>query len=263
MNFGRLGQSAFGAVVLLLSAGCSSSPPATGPWTGSLAQVRAVWSAEQGIDLLTGPAVAVRAYLESFVLASKTGDIDDAYPGFQQAVDTNAPTAKSAWPWPTTLQPVPHPIVGTYRFHILRIDTIGHQVNAVVCDWGYGAAFDLGDGKYGTGLNQPADGISVEWIAMTVPGEGGAKSPLPPQKGPAPAPANDVFAGWRIGGHLVVAATDPTVRDPSEWPSQLTDAQQCQAKAPDPADRRQFLTAGVHSRSDYPTLTADPGWPAD
>jgi hypothetical protein len=260
MSIGRIGRTAFAAVFLL--AGCGSSSSANGPWTRSMGQVRAVWSAEQGIDLLTGPAVVARAYLESFVLASKTGRIDDAYPGFMHAVDTNAPTAKAAWPWPNTLQPTPHPVVGTYRFHILRFDTIGHQVNAVVCDWDYGAAFDLGGGKYGTGLTQPADGVGVEWIAMTVPGEGAPESPLPPQTGPAPAPANNVFQGWRIGGHLVVAAADPSVRDPSEWPSQLTDAQQCQANAPDPADRRQFLTAGVHSRSDYPTLSANPGWPA-
>ncbi len=144
MNIGRIGQAAFAAVFLL--AGCGSPSPADGPWTGSMAQVRAVWSAEQGIDLLTGPAVVARAYLESFVLASKKGSIDDAYPGFMHAVDTNAPTAKAAWPWPNTLQPAPHPVVGTYRFHILRIDTIGHLVNAVVCDWDYGAAFDLGGG---------------------------------------------------------------------------------------------------------------------
>jgi len=56
-----------------------------------MAQVRAVWSAAPGIDLLNEPAVVVRAYLESFVLASKTGDINNTYPGFQQAVDTNAP----------------------------------------------------------------------------------------------------------------------------------------------------------------------------
>src|ERR1700677_4039402 len=114
MNFGRVHRVIGVAFCALFLAGCGgSTAPASGPWTGSMAQVRAVWSAAPGIDLFGGPGVVVRAYLESFVLASKTGNLDNAYPGFQHAVDTNAPTAKDAWPWPNTLQPAPHPIVGT------------------------------------------------------------------------------------------------------------------------------------------------------
>jgi hypothetical protein len=251
-------------LVGLLLVGCSSSPAPAGPWTGPLAQARAVWSAEPGIDLLTRPSVVIRAYVESFFVASARGEIKYAYPGFQQAVDTDSPSAKVGWPWPSTLQPAAHPLVGTYRFHILRVNGTGRQVTAVVCDWAYGAAFDLGDGQYGSGSTAAhsiaMDGIDVAWIAMTAPGGNPAPS-LPPQKGPEPAPSADVFGGWRVDGRLVDAPDDPYVRHPEEWPSQLSDAQQCEAKAPDPADRRKFLANGQHPRSDYPTASADPGWP--
>jgi hypothetical protein len=92
--------------------------------------------------------------------------------------------------------------------------------------------------------------------------DGGQASPPPHQKGPAAAPVADVFDGWRIDGHLVDAADDPNVQHCDEWPSQLSDAQQCQTKAPDPVERRKFLSDGVHPRSDYPTLPAYPGWPS-
>lgn len=260
-------------VLLWVLADCNSPPaqqrpaaPPKSPWTGLLAQVRAVWSAEPGIDLLTGPAVVVRAYNESFTLARLMGDIDYVYPGFPHAVAPYAPnspeSARSRWP--DTDHRARYPTVGTFSFHILRIDTAGKRATAIVCDWAYKATHDLGNGKYGSGLDYPyglGDGIAVYWISMTAPSNGGHGPPLPPQKGPAPAPADDVFDGWRIDGHFVDFVDDPVLRHPDEWPSQQADAQQCQTKAPDPKERRIFLSEGVHPRSDYPTLPPFPGWP--
>jgi hypothetical protein len=49
------------------------------------------WSAEPGIDLTEGPAVPVRAHMESYLLAWVTGDDRYLYPGFAKAVDPNQP----------------------------------------------------------------------------------------------------------------------------------------------------------------------------
>ena len=187
-----------------------------------LADYRVVWSAEPGIDLLTGPAVVVRAYYESSVGALFGGTADFLYPGFYHAVPRDAPPP--APKWPIGEKPYPYPLVGTDRNHILRIETSGTNVTAAFCNWGYDVTDDLRDGKYG--LHGPPqqpdyDAIFAEWLALTPPPSGA--TPLPPQIGPAKT---------------------------------------CVATAPDPLSRRQFLTRGVHPRSDFPTLAPFPGWPA-
>src|SRR4051794_30743391 len=85
---------------IVLAAACTSrapqtaSPPPTQPverWGGLLSDLRELWSAEPGIDLLTGPAVVVRAYWESIELAQSMGSLDYVYPGFTRAVAPNEP----------------------------------------------------------------------------------------------------------------------------------------------------------------------------
>jgi hypothetical protein len=257
---------AFCAAVLV--AACSSAPnapppspppPPKGPWTGLLADYRVVWSAEPGIDLLTGPAVVVRAFYESGVGALFGGSADFLYPGFDHAVPREAPPP--APKWPVGEKPYPYPLVGTDRNHILRIETSGTNVTAVFCNWGYGITDDLGDGKFGFHGPPPNPGfeaIFAEWLALTPPPSGA--TPLPPQHGPAPAPVDDVFGGWRVTQRLAGGPGDTKV--PAEWPTMIEDANTCVATAPDPPARRQFLTQGVHPRSDFPTLAPFPGWPA-
>lgn len=258
-----------GCVVLILTA-CGeqpaphpNTPPPKTPWTGPLAQLRAVWSAESGIDLLTGPAVVVRAYLESYKVAILMGDDGYVYPGFMDAVAPNTPDDgrpdSTQFRRPVPREPVPRPLVGSERMHILRLDTSGNRVTAVVCDWSsYTAAWDLGDGKYGYPDQNayPDDGVDMYWIAMTVPAGGGP--PLPPQQGPALAPVDDVFGGWRIDGNLHGSGRPPW----EEWPSQESDFQACSDNAPEALERREFLRRGEHPRADYPTLPAYPGWPS-
>jgi len=262
-------------VLIGLLAGCGgptvqhpAAPPPKVPWTGNLAEDRVVWSAEPGIDLLTGPAVVVRAYMESVSLAEFEGDIGYVYPGFTRAVAPNAPEGQpdsTRDRWPNTEHPRRDRIVGTGRYHILRIDTAGRQVTAVVCGYGYGEALDLGNGAYGWKSNLTAtdlaSGIALRWVAMTAPAET-PTPPLPPQKGPAPAPVDDVFGGWQVNGYITA---DPAMKrnlNPAEWPSEVADGQACVDKAPDPVDRRLYLLNGVHPRSDFPTLPPYPGWPA-
>lgn len=72
-----------------------------------------------------------------------------------------------------------------------------------MCVWAYTTALDLGHGKYGwmheTAFTAPSSGIGMQWVSMTAP-QGGTGSPLPVQKGTAPAPVDDVFGAWRIDG---------------------------------------------------------------
>lgn len=277
MNLGRQGfiGPVLAAALCLLFAGCGpptaqhpAAPPQKTPWTGKLAEYRVVWSADPGIDLLTGAAVVVRAYIESVYLAETLGDIGYVYPGFTRAV---APNAAEGQPdstrdrRPNTEHPSGDRIVGTGRYHILRMDTAGRQVTAVICGWGYEAGLDLGNGTYGSRGNvpaaDPAYGTVLRWVAMTAPPEL-MTPPLPPQKGPAAAPVDDVFGSWRVNGYLTA---DPAMKDnlnPGEWPSELADAKTCVDKAPDPFERRLYLLNGAHPRSDFPTLPPYPGWPA-
>lgn len=260
--------------VCVAFAGCGSpavrhpaAPPPKVPWTGNLAEDRVVWSAEPGIDLLTGAAVVVRAYVESVIVAETGGDIGYAYPGFTRAVPPNAPESQpdsARDRQPNTEHPIRDRVVGTGRYHILRVDTAGRQVTAVLCGWGYGEALDLGNGTYGSKntapATDPAAGLALRWVRMTAP-EHSPSPPLRPQKGPAAAPVDDVFGSWRIDGYLTADPTMKTNLNPAEWPSESADAQSCVDTAPDQLERRLFLLNGAHPRSDFPTLPPYPGWP--
>ncbi len=223
-----------------------------------MADVSAVWSAEPGIDLLTGPAVIVRAYVESHALATAMGTDDVVYPGFTRAVLSPAETGEvPGIPWPEATGPLPYPLVGTEREHILRIDRADREVTAMVCSYSrYTASYDLGNGNYGP---YPGggddDGVVAMQLTMTAPAT--SSNPLPPQRGPSRAPSDDVFGKWRIDSRRL----DLITAEP-EWPTATEDLQACRDRAPDPVERRKFLRQGEHPRSDYPTLPAYPGWPA-
>lgn len=275
MNLGRRCSFGLALALCLFVAACGprhpqhpAATPSKVPWTGTLAENRVVWSAEPGIDLLTGAAVVVRAYVESVYLAEDTGDIGNVYPGFARAVPPNAPEGKpdsARDRWPDTDHPVRDRTVGTARYHLLRLDTAGRQATAVLCYWTYAEALDLGNGTYGRRSNAPATdpaaGIGLRRVALTAPKDPPA-TPLPPQKGPAPAPADDVFGGWQVDGYITADAAMKQNLNPAEWPSEQADAQACMDKAPDPVERRLFLLSGAHPRSDFPTVPPYPGWPA-
>lgn len=55
-------------------------------WPPELNGFRFRWTAEPGIDLLTGPAIPVRAYLESYRVGLMTKSINNTYPGFERAI---------------------------------------------------------------------------------------------------------------------------------------------------------------------------------
>ncbi|MGV0835643.1 hypothetical protein [Mycolicibacterium thermoresistibile] len=229
-----------------------------------VSNLRMQWSAEDGIDLLTGVAVPLRAYFESMQLVRYTGDEADVYPGFTRAVLPSDPDGipSALDRWPNTAIPLDKPLVGTIRSHILRVDQSDRDVSAIVCRYDYAAAEPDDDGQYvvpGQWRNQrdPNSGISAYLVTMLAP-EYPPQQPLPPQKGPDPAPAIDVFGNWTITGYLNWF----WVYQAPEWPNGEDDLNACIDRAPDPPEHRQHIIVGPHPRETFPTEPAWPGWPA-
>jgi hypothetical protein len=251
-------------VMAVLMAGCAAHPTVTPPsppnrWPANLSEFHFVWTAEPGIDLLTGPAVIARAYTESSLLASFGGSLDYLYPGFDRAVDKNQPVGAAPrstialWPEP---DPEPTPSVGTAREHILRIDQKGNDVAVVSCYWTVGTALQQSNGQYRIKGNPPPyTGVYVNRVDLQAPP---APQGLPPQRGPSSYPLTDVFGRWRVIGSLHPAGS--TDLQP-EWPEYTQDLDACTAKSPEPLERREYLTSADRPRSDFPTLPASPGWP--
>ncbi|CKI25981.1 membrane protein [Mycolicibacterium smegmatis] len=244
---------------LLAASACraeGAEPPESPPagWPESLDDFTVTWTAEPGIDLTTGPAVAARAYMESYYLAYLTTDDKYLYPGFAQAVDSNQADGpdgtEKLWPEPYR----PKTWIGTARHHILRIDQSGRDVAVVGCVYSYSSAEKTDAGfEANIGGTGPDAGISAIRIGLEAPEN---SADLPVQEGPSRAPFENVFGGWRVtnhqGGFLATA----------EWPDHAKDVEQCVAQAPEPPEARTFIPTSPYPRSAFPVLPATPGWPA-
>ncbi|WP_193046662.1 hypothetical protein [Mycolicibacterium baixiangningiae] len=226
-------------------------------WQGPIADLRYLWTAEPGIDVLTGPAVPVRAFVESFMLSQYAGDMAYAYPGFDQA----APDSGSElWVTRPALDvPREEHSVGNITHHILSMNRTNEDFAAVICRYSYRVASKTEDGSYRsvarTG-SKDTRGIDVVRVGLT-----GPSGPTPPQSGPRPDPVGDVFGDWRVRGML----TYWRVNDPGfaqAWPTYEADRQTCVDKAPDPPAVRAEIIDGTHPRDFFPTAPASPGWPA-
>jgi hypothetical protein len=232
----------------------AESPPAG--WPAALNDLSATWTADPGIDLTTGAAVVVRAYIESYYLAYLTDDEKYLYPGFREAVDPNdsdgPPGTEALWPEP----PNAATWVGTLRHHLLRITRSGRDVTVLGCLYSY-AVGRLGD-EFGFRPNNgsgfgPDAGISPIRIGLRAPESD--ESTFPPQEGKSRAPFNDVFGGWRVtsheGGYLVKG----------RWADSMSDKAECASRDRTPPESRTFTPGQEYPRSDFPTLPATPGWP--
>ena len=245
-------------------AGCGlfgTAQPEPERWTGNVRDLRVQWDAEPGIDVLTGVAVPVRAYLESRDLARYTGNLDNAYPGFTRAVPPNeppeSPDLAAMDRIPTLEYPADSPRIGNSRFHFLSVMHSGRDVTVTVCNYTYGVAQEQSNDSFvSLDYSGPVDkrGIIGMRVLLVAPDN---PVPLPPQQGPEPAPMHDVFGEWKISGFLV--AIGSSVK--AQW-DYGADYEACVENAPDPPDRRAFLTNGEHPRSIFPTSPASPGWPA-
>lgn len=257
------------------SASTTSQPPI--PFTGLTQDLRIVWSAEPGIDLLSGPAVIIRAYRESYIVGGLMASPKFYYPGFEHAVPPNGRKGRDLAIRPYVAGDpdlkesgfqVTTPVVGTWRQHILSLtgdDNAGYT--AIVCNWDYGTGVQQSDGQYSYEYH-PRPNLTPSISTGTGPLRITLKPPssnpaTAPQHGSAPSPTADVFGGWRIltADHL---NTDIWMDEPNDWPREkfYQDNKACIAESPDPYEKRLFYITGKHPKSDYPTLPAEPGWPA-
>jgi len=280
-------------VLLLVLAGLTGcraeQPPApTFPnWPQSLADFRFRWAAEPGIDLVAGPAVPLRAYLESYRIWNFTQDPRSVYPGFDRAVPEALPPKSNSStrnelvdirPLPgAELFGPPGPIFGNEDFHILELTPIEGGYRAYVCDGMYSIfreASKQGDkrGKYVSVIDYDArtllgdiGGLKVWRVELTdsPPVAGAPAMATAAQRGPGPAPVDDVFGPWRISGAsddswgtLITLESVPFGR-----PGGVDRISECSDRMPQWRTERDAIIKRVLDTP--PTAEpASPGWPS-
>lgn len=223
----------------------------------------------------------MRAYRESYSLGGLTASPTFYYPGFEHAVPPNAQRGPDLEIRPYVTGD-PHlkdsgfqinaPIVGTWYEHILSLtgDPASGYI-AKVCSWHYAAGVQQPNGQYSYADGSPPNtpeiidpftGSLVYRITLTPPPPG-SNQIVTSQRGSSPIATTDVFGAWKIRRSIHLS-TDHWLDEPNDWPQteNSQDQKNCVAKAPDPYEKRRFYIEGEHSRSDYPALPAEPGWPA-
>ncbi|CPW15198.1 hypothetical protein [Mycobacteroides abscessus] len=251
------------------------------PFTGLTQDMRIRWSADPGIDLLTGPAVIVRAYRESYILGGLMASPSYYYPGFEHAVPQNnhgsniavRPLIAGDRELASSGFQITAPIVGTWRQHLLSLTgDPSSGYTAIVCDWSYATAVQQADNQYRYPHRLPPEPLDTATpitgtlpvrITLTPPPSSDTGHTTPRQRGDAPSPAGDVFDGWKIRSAIHLP-TEFYPDEPDDWSKAQYGRDQlaCRDKAPDSYEKRKVYLMGEHPRSDYPTLPADPGWPA-
>lgn len=278
------------AVALVLT-GCSSDPEtSTAPapeqaypnWPAALDDFRFRWSAEPGIDLLTGPAVPIRAYLEGRRVAEFTAGTDshlpteyESYPGFRNAVTQpsgtpfDGPYPVEVWDaHPELTMAVGEQIHGSEYFHLLQLEPIDGGHRAYVCDGRYNIFYRRGEEKTYQTVDGAASGKYdyVNIWRVEVHSEKALPN-RPPQRGPNPAPVDDVFGAVKIlasnkarwGGLEGQPAVDARSRDEDRISEE--NHRRCLDRMPD--SRRDMGILAASRPAEPPALEpAVPGWPA-
>lgn len=182
------------------------------------------------MDLLSGPAVPLRAYLESWLLTYYTGDLDVVYPGFQrvtpplvqfQSSDWRAlPYARRAVSGHQGSSDFNEPglqILGNEDLHILKLESVPSGYRAFVCDSRFGmykhtegaSNFSPLRAESSVGAMVDIGNMSVWRVEFTA-----GSQPLAGQEGPLPAPvttssdsrSSRVSSGSNPGGTLTIPA---------------------------------------------------------
>jgi hypothetical protein len=250
--------------LLLAAVSCTQGSPKEPPppvgWPAKLDSFTIVWTAEPGIDLMTdGAAIAARAYVESYYLASITEDGSYLYPGFSDAVSPDQPGGP---PGTSELHPRlglsdPDVWVGTVRHHVLSIARSDRDMTVTVCAYLYGTAREVpNQDGYAANVGMTDNlnsGIFPMRIGLRAPPDSGSRST---QAGLSKAPYDNVFGGWKITSFLF-----DYLSQPRSWPEKDADLAGCIAKADGPPESRHFIPRKPYPLSDFPTLPATPGWP--
>ncbi len=246
------------------------------------------WSAAPGIDLTGGPAVPLRAYLESMRLAAFAGgDPSVVYPGFMHATPENQPVSgpgdlfqlqfvrpktraqyeANGWKY------VERQVYGYQPTHVLGLEPLGDHYRATLCLGAYSVyqnpvndpkkfvstAADESTGELRAGGRDAVQVWRIE-LSDREPRAATPPSALPqPQMGPLPAPVDDVFGNWFITGISQGELWGPSGQGEDVETPELRE--QCEAAMPDDAATRRAMATGFH-KAPPPHGDPIPGWPA-
>ena len=283
-------------VVFTLSIGCApdnastqSSDPSENRsqqfpnWPASLNEFRFHWTADPNIDIIAGAAVPIRAYLESYYVASFSANLDNVYPGFMRATPENDELdghylAQLAWIRPLngvvakSEDAVAH--FGYIPFHLLRIDSAANGFRAFVCQGNY-ANYIKSNARPGkfvspsvnpkTAQIQGSDDDTVTVVRIELTQQDPRVGPNPPaavtaaQRGPAPAPDQDVFGPWFFTGMSSSFWGPIDAAEPERFPPPEL-KRQCSDRMPQPEAERIAMMTGF---KDQPAPHGEPlpGWP--
>ncbi len=289
-------RTAVAIALISLTVGCggdasppgeSSTPVQPGQepnWPNALSQFRFHWTSPPDIDLTAGPAVAVRAYLESYATASLTFDKNNVYPGFTEATPENSPQEGNYsyehvavrplfWLRGNAPKTVPHYGYNTNHLLDLTIADGGYQATVCVGEYTQFVPSKLRPGKYiSVGSSETKDGVApfpggpfagISTWRITLNQSGPTPNGLPPQqksqRGPLPAPATNVFGPWFIAGSSTMG-WGPSL-DPASKAFPSADLQRrCADSMPDNEAERLDIMTGFKDQPSPPG-DAEPGWP--
>lgn len=256
----RHAKRTFVAVLsLLLVVSCTHRKPPQQPeaaqfpnWPVLFNDFRFRWTADPGIDLLTGPAVPVRAYIESMSIGELTQTPSSKlYPGFERSIaagskDDPIKPEQVAEKYGERRQK--GPFYGNDYLHFLDIRPINSGLRAYVCEGMYNVYYPAPD-KPGKFYPMPSPPF-VWYVELSKQGDDRHSVP---QKGPLPAPVSDVFNGWHIES---ADALDNT------WgPDLLNEMQRrCYRSMPHTSEQRAQIYQTIRD-SPPKTEPAVPGWP--
>lgn len=265
----------------------SRRDPSFPNWPPLLNEFRFHWTAAPGIDLTTGPAVVMRAYIESYEIANMTFDITNLYPGFLRATPENQPNSgnysaeligiRPLWAYTNSEPPIGVQHFGFNTDHLLEITTTERGYRATICTGSYSnfikssihpdvfvsvSSRETENGAIPDPYSAMA-GISVRQVEFTqedprIPA--GGPSPVEgTQSGPAPAPQADVFGNWFITGSSGSGWGPVTRPVLNNFPTPDV-LQRCSQAMPDNESQRRKIMTGY---KDQPPShdNAVPGWP--
>ena len=225
--------------------------------------------------------MVVRAYLEAYTVGQDTFDANNVYPGFNRATPENLPREGNYEFQLVNIRPMGQPFSGTPedavpRFgyealHFLELTAIGSGYRAVVCSGDYAefVASASQPGKFvnvgvyegdGQPLPRGSSGVDVFQIELTQHDPRVGPNPpaavTAPQRGPLPAPDQDVFGNWFITGAGDVYWGP--VNDPRSFRHDVE--QRCETAMPLPREERLAMMTGFKDQPP-PHGEAIPGWP--
>jgi hypothetical protein len=254
-------------------------------WPPLLNDFRFHWSAEPGIDTTVGPAMVARAYMESYGVATFTLNTDNLFPGFRRTTPENQkPEGDFLWQL-VHIQPLGRGYTKTAKdarahfgyeaLHFLELTPAGNGYRAIVCVGEYAHFIEspARPGKFvSVDVNQdtaqpfkPGDsGVYPMQIDLTQHDPRvGPNPPAPvttPQRGPAPAPVQDVFGDWFFTGASSSHWGPSSDRTSAGFPAPEL-KQRCEAAMPTPTAERLAMMTGFKDQPP-PHGEAIPGWPA-